>query len=173
MEHLNKYFYIGFLFLIICILISSVSALEIDYDLELNVFHGVTDQDGWDDFHMYVPSDSNFTLEDNSSGRVRNSFGEGKISTFINNGDYEYEVQGMKFVEDFSENGAIINESFTNLIENATQIVNLDKVTIYEYNRVDFRYGAFIVNDDMDKGLFIYGDDLDLIEDMVETVQLH
>ena len=173
MEHLNKYFYIGFLFLIICILISSVSALEIDYDLELNVFHGVTDQDGWDDFHMYVPSDSNFTLEDNSSGRVRNSFGEGKISTFINNGDYEYGVQGMKFVEDFSENGAIINESFTNLIENATQIVNLDKVTIYEYNRADFRYGAFIVNDDMDKGLFIYGDDLDLIEDMVETVQLH
>ncbi len=156
-----------------CILISSVSALEIDYDLELNTFHGVTTSNGWDDFHMYVPSESNFTLEDNSSGYVRTNFGEGKISTYVNNGEYEYEVQGMKFVEDFSENGAIINESFTHLMENATQIVNLDKVTIYEYDHADFKYGAFIVNDDIDKGLFICGDDLDLIEDMVETVKLH
>ena len=164
-----------FLFFIICILVSSVSALEFktDYNLTKTDFESTHTGSGYSTFHLDVPSESNFTLADNLSGEVKNDFGEGVLSFYINEGEYEDDVYSMIFIEDFSDDGAIISDTFTGIIGNATQVSNSEGIAIYEFdntNDTNVKYGAFVTSEDKNKGLCISGNDIDLLNDMLQNV---
>ncbi|MCI5738123.1 MAG: hypothetical protein MR277_08980 [Methanobrevibacter ruminantium] len=175
MKYVNKYLYMVFLFFIICILVSSVSALELktDYNLTSETFESIHTDSGYSTFHLDVPSGSNFTLADKLSGEVKNDFGEGTMSFYINEGKYANQVWSIVYIEDFSDNGAIISETFTGLIVNATLVSNSEGVEIYEFddtNDTNIKYGAFFISEDGDKGIGISGNDKDLLNDMIQNV---
>ena len=178
MKYVNKYLYMVFLFFIICILVSSVSALEFktDYGLTTKSFDSFYADSGHYTFSLDVPSESNFTLVDNLSGEVKNDFGEGTLSFYVNEGKYADDVYSMIFIEDFSDDGAIISDTFTGLIGNATLVSNSEGVAIYEFedtndtNETNAIYGAFVTSEDGDKGLGISGNDIDLLKDMLQNV---
>lgn len=164
-----------FLFFIICILVSSVSALEFqtDYNLTSKTFESIHTDSGYSTFHLDVPSESNFTLADNLSGEVKNDFGEGILSFYFNEGKYADDVYSMIYIEDFSDDGAIISDTFTGLIGNSTLVSNSEGVVIYEINGTNdtnVKYGAFITSEDKDKALCISGNDIDLLNDILQNV---
>ena len=178
MKYVNKYLYMVFLFFIICILVSSVSALEFktDYGLTSKSFDSFYADSGHCTFSLDVPSESNFTLVDNLSGEVKNDFGEGTLSFYVNEGKYADDVYSMIFIVDDSGDGAIIADTFTGLIGNATPVSSSEYEAIYEFNDTNdtnMKYGAFISNEDRDKGLCISGNDLDLLNDMIQSIGWH
>ena len=175
MKYVNKYLYMVFLFFIICILVSSVSALEFktDYNLTSETFESIHTDSGYSTFHLDVPSESNFSLASDFSREVKNDFGEGTLSFYYNEGKYADDVFSMIFIEDFSDDGAIISETFTGIIGNATLVSNSEGIEIYEFddtNDTKVKYGAFVTSEDGDKGLGISGNDKDLLNDMLQNV---
>ena len=175
MKYVNKYLYMVFLFFIICILVSSVSAVQFktDYDLTTKSFDSYYADSGHYSFHLDVPSESDFILVDNLSGEVKNNYVEGDLSFYVNEGKYADAVYSMIFIKDYGDEGAIISDTFTDLIGNATIISSSDNVSIYEFNNTNMKYGAFIINDEGDKGLCISANDLDLLNDMAQSVELY
>ena len=175
MKYVNKFLYMVFLFFIIGILVSSVSALEFktNYDLTSEPFESIHTDSGSSTFHLDVPSESNFTLADNLSGEVKNDFGEGVLSFYINEGEYADDVYSMIYIDDFSDDGAIISDTFTGLIGNATLVSDSEGIAIYEIEDtkdINVKYAAFVTSEDKDKGLCISGNDIDLLKGMLQNV---
>ena len=141
------------------------------YNLISETFDSIHTDSGDSTFHLDVPSESNFTLADNLSGEVKNDFGEGTLSFYINEGKYADNVTSMIYIEDFSDDGAIMADTFTGLIGNATLVSDSEGVAIYEFddtNDTNVKYGAFVTTEDPDKGLCISGNDIDLLNDMLQ-----
>ena len=164
-----------FLFFIICILVSSVSAVQFktDYDLTTKTFTSYYADSGHYTFHLDVPSESDFILVDNLSGEVKNNYVEGDLSFYVNVGKYADAVYSMIFIKDYSDDSAIISDTFTDIIGNATPVSSYENVAIYEFNNTNMKYGAFIINEDGDKGLCISANDLDLLNDMIQSIGWH
>ena len=98
---------------------------------------------------------------------------EGDLSFYVNVGKYADAVYSMIFIKDYSDDSAIISDTFTDIIGNATPVSSYENVAIYEFNNTNMKYGAFIINEDGDKGLCISANDLDLLNDMAQSVELH
>lgn len=170
---LSKYLFIFLALSSVLLIISSVSASDVN--LETHEFG---------DFKMDLPKGSNFISDDEMSQFNQGNFSDGeyyylKVLDLWNEGDNKDKISVIRYYS-FSDNTkASVMKQIKNMstYEEFDLVENNTNMLIYDYPNIE-NVGKYLVvyfvngtENDFTQCFFIYGNDLDLIKESVGTIK--